>query len=450
MQRNELCPLDGRYKALVEEIANVCSERALVKNRIEVELRYLNKLVNTLGLVGSDWMNETLFVKYYGRGEETEQLIERVFELEKTTRHDVKAVEMALQEEFEKIGISEFIPWIHFALTSQDINSVAVWMQVRAARAIVEKGFEMIMEDLYTMSQPIMGLAMLSRTHGQPATPTTMGKELMVYYERLGNALKVLRCVTIRTKFGGATGGFNAHHLVYPMVDWPRWADVFLREAFGMERQQYTTQIDHYDEMAEVFDAVKRCNVILVDLCRDMWQYISMKYFRQVKPTGAIGSSTMPHKTNPINFENAEGNFGYGNVLFEHMAVKLPVSRMQRDLTDSTVTRNIGVAFGHTQVGICKVLEGLKTITVASDVITKDLESHVEVITEGIQTILRAAGVSDAYDRVKRIVTSSSLEMEELIKVFVADLLAQKLITHHVALKILQLTPRTYEAVMPQ
>ena len=443
MQKSELCPLDGRYKELVAPITAVFSERALMKNRICVELKYLHSLVRTLGLPSYEQL-----LHVFTEIEENVQIIDRIFEIEKRTRHDVKAIEMVLREEFTSLGLMRFVPLLHFGLTSQDINSVAVWLQVRGARNVVARGFGEIACALIELAEPNRRLAMLSRTHGQPATPTTLGKELLVFEERLRSAnVEVLRVVA-RTKFGGATVGFNAHGLAYPSIDWPRWADDFLRQEFQMERQQHTTQIDHYDQMAQLFDAIKRCNSVLIDFCRDMWQYISMGYFRQTKAPGEVGSSTMPHKTNPINFENAEGNFMLANALFEFMASKLPVSRMQRDLTDSTVTRNIGVAFGYTQLAIRKVLEGLGTITADSERIRSDLEKHWEVVTEGIQTVLRAAGIANAYDMVKEHLLGDDTLTEASIAGFAEYLHSQKLISQEDALKIVQLKPTNYLPVI--
>lgn len=429
--RGELCPLDGRYRDYVAPIRNVFSERALVAFRVEVELAYFADLAATFG-----YQTEV--------GTTNESLTDRIFLMEKTTRHDVKAVEIVLREEFEKDeNLRPLISLIHFGLTSQDVNSVAVWLQVRAARDVVAQGFSKIAHRLANLAAPHCALTMLSRTHGQPATPTTLGKEMLVFEERLLYMTREVERVVARTKFGGATGGFNAHWLAHPSIDWPRWADDFLMRRFRMERQQHTTQIDHYDGMAQLFDAVKRCNTVLIDFCRDMWQYISMEYFRQTKAAGAVGSSTMPHKTNPIHFENAEGNFMLANALFEFMASKLPVSRLQRDLTDSTVTRNIGMAFGYTQLAICKVLEGLDSITADAERVSADLAAHWEVVTEGIQTVLRAAGVANAYEMVKARFDTTAISQDS-IALFAAKLQNDGLISEQTAQKIANLTPNNY------
>ncbi len=441
--RGSLCPLDGRYAETVAPITKIFSERALVRNRIEIELKYLTALATTL--FGDDYSYlRVVFEKYYN----DDSLVDKIFEMEKTTRHDVKAVEMVLQTFFIGGELDGFIPLIHFGLTSQDVNSVAVWMQVRSARDIATTGFNRIAEKLHLeVAQPNKDVIMLARTHGQPATPTTMGKEMMVFSERLWTANLEVARVVARTKFGGATGGFNAHRLAYPFIDWPRWSDDFLMKDFRMERQQHTTQIEHYDGMAQLFDAVKRCNTILIDFCRDMWQYISMGYFKQTKALGAIGSSTMPHKTNPIHFENAEGNLMLANALLEFMASKLPVSRLQRDLTDSTVTRNIGMAFGYTHLAIEKVLEGLTTITVDEERIRDDLASNYAVVTEGIQTILRAAGVKDAYELVKELTANGILSHESVVD-FASELNGQGKIGFEEAVKIMELTPESYEPMI--
>lgn len=442
---SQLCPLDGRYSEFVTDITNICSERGLVRNRLHVEIVYLTAFVTHL----SDFSNGIQSNLMVPNIEIDDDLINSVFAWEKITCHDVKAVEMALIDRLQTAGAHSVIPYIHFGLTSQDITSVAVWSQIEACREIIGNDIESIVTKLQGLAKDNMNIPMLARTHGQPATPTTLGKELMVFVERLDRQrLELLTC-PISTKFGGATGGFNAHRAAYPNFDWPKWADDFLRDEFEFERQQYTTQIDHYDGMAQVFDTIKRCNTILIDLCRDMWQYISMNYFKLALKKGAIGSSTMPHKVNPIQFENSEGNLLLANSLFEFMSSKLPVSRLQRDLTDSTVLRNIGLAFGYSTVAYRKILVGLNSLSVNASVITNELEKHTEVITEGIQTILRSQGIANAYDLVKEEIArqNGSLTSDGLQE-FYHKLLPQ--LSFDAYSSLLQLTPLTYLGTYPQ
>lgn len=396
-----LSPLDGRYNECVAEIRDIFSERALIRYRLQVECKYLIFLRAKIELVDAAsvaiQLNDIC---------QDDTITDRVKSIEESTNHDVKAVELALAERLVQLGHHTLVPFIHFGLTSQDINSVALWLQLRAARTVLCGHIKSIATTLHTnYFDPHSDVPMLARTHGQPATPTTMGKEMMVFVERLARQYEQLQSVACATKFGGATGGLNAHHLAYPHIDWPKAMDTFLADAFQFQRQQFTTQIDHYDGVAQLFDAIKRCNVVLIDMCRDMWQYISMGYFKQhPSSTSSIGSSTMPHKVNPIHFENAEGNLSVANALLEFMSSKLPVSRLQRDLTDSTVLRNVGVAFGHTLLAYKKITQALATITLDTNTIDADLLAHPQIVTEGIQTLLRANGNPNAYNEVKHAI----------------------------------------------
>lgn len=430
--RDEISPLDGRYREDVTAVRNVCSERALVGYRIEVESKYLLALVKELGLLQDEALADLQHaLRYLLLPVSKDEIIDRVFEIEKRTQHDVKAVELAIRESLESVpNLTPVLSFVHFGLTSQDITTTALWIQLRNVRGLLVQQINTIIRKLYNIHHTNERAIMLARTHGQPATPTTLGKEMMVFAERLVRTKESLSAIQIRTKFGGATGGFNAHHAAYPSVDWPRWADAFVQSEFGMQRQQFTTQIDHYDGMAEVCDGVKRINTVLVDLCRDVWQYISMDYFvlKPASSTTAVGSSTMPHKVNPIQFENAEGNLVVANALLEMLARKLPVSRLQRDLTDSTITRNFGTAFGHSYLATVKVLQGLASIAVNRERMAAELNQHWEVVTEGLQTVLRAEGNAEAYDDLKHFVRETVKEegqvTEHSIRTFVAKVTA--------------------------
>jgi adenylosuccinate lyase len=381
-----------------------------VQFRIEVECKYLIALVKQLNLLPNanhlqavqDKLDCICTI-------DRERMVDMVFAEEEQTQHDVKAVELVIAHALQDLDEAEpLIPFIHFGLTSQDITSVALWLQISGVRKELVEQLECIIRRLYEMYHKHKATGMLARTHGQPATPTSIGKELMVFAERLVRTKNALIAIQPKTKFGGATGGFNAHACAYPEVKWPKFADRFLKEAFDMERQQFTTQIDHYDGMAEVFDAMKRINTVLVDLCRDAWHYISLNYFT-LKPASetAVGSSTMPHKVNPIHFENAEGNLMVANGLLEMLSRKLPISRLQRDLTDSTVTRNIGVAAGHSYLAMKKIVQALNSINVNNAIMMQDLAGHWEVVTEGLQTVLRSEGQEDAYEKLKQFARES-------------------------------------------
>lgn len=334
----------------------------------------------------------------------TEKDAIRIKEIEKTTNHDVKAIEYFLQEKFQKNGLASFISFIHFGLTSQDINNSAVPMMVRdAIDRIFLPSISEIISHLNVFSDEWRHIPMLARTHGQPASPTFAGKEIAVFIERLENQVKLLQVIPHTAKFGGAVGNFNAHYAACPGIDWHAFADSFVREKLHLIRLKTTTQIDHYDNFAATCDGFKRINNILINLCRDFWHYISLGYFTQKIDSSETGSSTMPHKVNPIDFENAEGNLGIANALFEHLAAKLPVSRLQRDLSDSTVIRNTGVPFAHTLIAIKSLLKGLKKISLNRVVISEDLEKHWEVVSEAIQVILRREGHGDAYEQVKTL-----------------------------------------------
>ena len=399
-----ISPIDGRYRDRTRTLAKWFSEQALMGYRLRVELEYFAFLceIPLPELAGTD-LGKLVAVKRRTDDLSTSDA-QRIKDIEKVTNHDVKAIEYFLKERLEEAGLDAQKEFVHFALTSQDINNTALPLMIK------DFVFEAYLPAMIAIRDRLHGYALewaqvplLARTHGQPASPTRLGKELQVFVERMDQQLKLLRDVPFSGKFGGATGNFNAHHAAYPELDWIRLADKFLDERLGLKRQQFTTQIEHYDNLAALFDAMRRVNTILIDLCRDLWQYISMDYFRQRIKAGEIGSSAMPHKVNPIDFENAEGNLGIANALFGFLGEKLPVSRLQRDLTDSTTTRNIGVPMAHTMLALDSIRKGLGKLLLNEAAIHRDLEAQWPVVAEGIQTILRRAGYPQPYERLKEL-----------------------------------------------
>jgi adenylosuccinate lyase len=399
-----ISPVDGRYRSVTEPISAYFSEGAIIRYRVLVEVEYFIALCK-IPLPQLKSFEKKMFPKLrhiYEKFDAEDSA--RVKEIEKETNHDVKAIEYFLKEQFELLGLGSFKEFIHFGLTSQDINNTAFPLAMRDAyRDIIEPALESVYVDLLTRSREWQRVTMLARTHGQPASPTTVGKELYVFVERLGMQLALLETIPISAKFGGATGNFNAHHVAYPAIDWIKFANKFINDTLGLERCQTTTQIEHYDNMAAFFDNLKRINTILIDLDRDMWTYISMDYFKQKVKTGETGSSTMPHKVNPIDFENSEGNLGIANALFEHLSAKLPISRLQRDLTDSTVIRNIGVPMAHSLIAYKSLLKGLNKLILNNDKLQSDLEDNWAVVSEAIQTILRRENYPNPYEALKEL-----------------------------------------------
>ena len=399
-----ISPVDGRYRNKVDEIAEYFSEFGLIKYRVMVEVEYFIALCE-IPLPQLKDFDRALFKPLravYRKFETTDAL--RIKEIEKTTNHDVKAVEYFLREKFDALEIPQYKSFIHFGLTSQDINNTAVPYSLQAAfNNVYLPLLDKVTLELYHRSGEWADVAMLARTHGQPASPTKLGKEIEVYVERLQTQMGLLKLVPFSAKFGGATGNFNAHNVAYPEIDWTRFANSFVNHVLGLERSQVTTQIEHYDNFAAFCDGMKRINTILIDLCRDIWMYISMNYFKQKLKAGEVGSSAMPHKVNPIDFENAEGNLGIANAIFTHLAQKLPVSRLQRDLTDSTVLRNIGVPVAHTIIAMKSLLKGLGKLILHKESIDADLESNWAVCAEAIQTILRRECVPNAYEKLKEL-----------------------------------------------
>ncbi|MDR0421232.1 MAG: adenylosuccinate lyase [Prevotellaceae bacterium] len=416
-------PIDGRYGQQTENLYPYFSEYGLIKYRIMVEVEYFIALCE-LPLPQLKNINKSCYNRlrnlYLHFSLDDAQHIKKT---EQITNHDVKAVEYFLKEKFDELELSNFREFVHFGLTSQDINNTAVPYSLHdALNDIYYPLINEIVSNLLTLSVEWKDVAMLARTHGQPASPTRMGKEIDVFIERLTkqiNSLKNMRC---SAKFGGATGNFNAHHVAYPQIDWRSFANNFVENILKLERSQSTTQIDHYDKLSEIFDNLKRINVIFIDLCRDMWTYISMEYFKQKIKVGEIGSSAMPHKVNPIDFENAEGNLGIANALFEHLSAKLPVSRLQRDLTDSTVLRNIGVPIAHTVIAFKSILKGLNKIYLNEDAVNRDLDKNWMVVAEAIQTILRREAYPNAYEKLKELTRTNTIVTEHHIKEFIDTL----------------------------
>ena len=397
-----LSPVDGRYRQQVDELAVFFSEYALIRYRIYVEIEYFIAL-SDIPLPRLEGISERQKKRIKNIYENfTLEDAGKVKEIEKITNHDVKAVEYFIKDAFKDCGLDEYIEFVHFGLTSQDINNTAVPLSLRnAVHEVYYPLVEQLLRKLQELVTDWAEIPMLARTHGQPASPTRLGKEVKVFHERIMKQIGLLKAIPCSAKFGGATGNFNAHYVAYPSIDWAGFANRFVNEVLGLDRSRVTTQIEHYDNLAAIFDNLKRVNTILIDLCRDFWTYISMDYFRQSIKKGETGSSAMPHKVNPIDFENAEGNLGVANAFFEHLAVKLPVSRLQRDLTDSTVLRNIGVPIAHTVLSLKAIMKGLSKISVNKSVINADLKANWIVIAEAVQTVLRREGYPEPYEVLK-------------------------------------------------
>jgi adenylosuccinate lyase len=404
-----ISPIDGRYANQTQILSGYFSEHALMKYRVWVEIEYFIGLCEIplpqLNQIGSKQF-ESLRSVYWEMSDED---VFRIKELERTTNHDVKAVEYFLKEKFDLLGLSAYKEFIHFGLTSQDINNTAIPASFRdAIEEVYIPAVDRILERLVNFAKEWKDVPMLARTHGQPASPTKLGKEFYVFVDRLDEQLNQLEEIPYNAKFGGATGNFNAHHVAYPEIDWADFATAFLATKLNLRRSRFTTQIEHYDNLAAAFDALKRTNSILIDLSRDIWTYISMNYFRQKVKDGEIGSSAMPHKVNPIDFENAEGNLGIANALLEHLAAKLPVSRLQRDLTDSTVLRNVGVPFAHIIIAFNSIEKGLGKLLLNEEALQRDLEDNWAVVAEAIQTILRREGYPNPYEALKELTRGKS------------------------------------------
>ena len=419
-----ISPIDGRYRSKAGALASYFSEYALIKYRVQVEIEYFITLCELPlpQLKGVDHQMFETFRNIYRNFSEADAA--RVKEIESVTNHDVKAVEYFIKEQFDKIGgLEAYKEFIHFGLTSQDINNTSVPLSIKdALNDVYYPQIEELITQLRTYVEEWADIPMLAKTHGQPASPTRLGKEIMVFVYRLERQLEVLKNCPVTAKFGGATGNLNAHHVAYPEYDWKAFGNKYVAEKLGLEREQYTTQISNYDCLGAIFDAMKRINTIMIDMNRDFWMYISMEYFKQKIKAGEVGSSAMPHKVNPIDFENAEGNLGMANAIFEHLSTKLPVSRLQRDLTDSTVLRNVGVPFGHTVIAIQSSLKGLRKLLLNQDAINRDLDNCWSVVAEAIQTILRREAYPHPYEALKALTRTNQAITEKSIKDFIEEL----------------------------
>ncbi len=439
-----ISPVDGRYRNKTEKLARYFSEAALIRYRVRVEIEYFIALCELPlpQLAGVDASKFAALRSLYTGF--TLDDARRVKEIEATTNHDVKAVEYLVKEKMDALGLGRWKEFIHFGLTSQDVNNTAIPLTLKDALA--EVYFPLLGElrdKIAALADEWSDIPMLARTHGQPASPTILGKEMRVFVERLDRQIGRLHEITVPAKFGGATGNFNAHHAAYPAIDWVAFANRFVNTTLGLNRSQYTTQIEHYDDLAAIFDNLRRIDTILIDLARDMWTYISMEYFKQRIKAGEVGSSAMPHKVNPIDFENAEGNFGIAGAIYGHLATKLPVSRLQRDLTDSTVLRNIGVPIAHSVIAMQSLLKGLDKIILNREAFDRDLENNWAVVAEGIQTILRREGYPKPYEALKALTRTNTLITEAAIAEFIDGLA----VSDAVKTELRALSPATYTGV---
>ena len=440
-----ISPIDGRYRGKTEALSEYFSEYALIRYRVRVEIEYFISLCQ-LPLPQLATFPQGLFEQLRDIYRNmTEEQAQRVKEIEKTTNHDVKAVEYFIKEEFDAIGgLDQYKEFIHFGLTSQDINNTSVPLSLREAlENVYIPMVEELIELLDAYAEQWKYVPMLAKTHGQPASPTRLGKEIMVFVYRLKTQLDSLKKVPLTAKFGGATGNFNAHHVAYPTIDWKRFARQFVSEKLGLEREEYTTQISNYDQMGALFDAIRRINTIIIDLDRDFWMYISMEYFKQKIKAGEVGSSAMPHKVNPIDFENSEGNLGIANAILQFLAQKLPVSRLQRDLTDSTVLRNVGVPLGHGVIAIQSTLKGLRKLILNEEKTANDLNATWAVVAEAIQTILRREAYPHPYEALKALTRTNEKMTEKTIHEFIQGLNVSDAVKE----ELMAITPYNYTGV---
>lgn len=443
---NAISPIDGRYRNVTEPLSVYFSESAIIRYRLMVEVEYFIALCN-LPLPQLSGFKKELFpeIRAIYKQFETCHAV-KVKEIEKVTNHDVKAIEYFLKDKFAELKLEAYKEFIHFGLTSQDINNTAFPLALKEAFQNVYKPMlDELVETIKLKSKEWKKIPMLARTHGQPASPTTIGKEFYVFAERLEKQIKLLETIPSSAKFGGATGNFNAHHVAYPSIDWIEFADRFVQNSLGLERSTTTTQIEHYDNLAAFFDNLKRINTILLDFSKDMWTYISMDYFRQKVKKNEVGSSAMPHKVNPIDFENGEGNLGIANAFFEHLSAKLPISRLQRDLTDSTVIRNIGVPLAHTLIAFRSLLKGIEKLIINEDKMAKDLDDNWAVISEAIQTILRRENYPDPFEALKNLTRGNAKIDQQSLHNFIDSLD----ISTKVKNELKKITPQNYTGIIP-
>lgn len=441
---NAISPVDGRYRKAVEKLAHYFSEGALIKYRVLVEVEYFIALCN-LPIPQLTDIDKRIFEELRGIYKEfSHDDARKVKDIEAVTNHDVKAVEYFLKEKFDELGLHGFREFIHFGLTSQDINNTAIPCSLKDAWAhVLQPVLDDVIENLNEKANQWKDVPMLARTHGQPASPTSLGKEIFVFVDRLKKQKNLLETIPFSAKFGGATGNFNAHVVAYPEIDWTDFGDHLVNRVLGLERSRVTTQIEHYDNLAAFCDNLKRINTILTDLNRDIWLYISMDYFKQKIKAGEVGSSAMPHKVNPIDFENSEGNLGVANAIFEHLSAKLPVSRLQRDLTDSTVTRNIGVPLAHTLIAYKSLLKGLDKLILNSQAIHADLQDNWAVVAEAIQTVLRRQGYPEPYEALKEL-TRTHLQIDQKAMV---EFIENLNVDHTVKEELKKITPHNYTGI---
>lgn len=439
-----ISPVDGRYRNKAENLAAYFSEYALIKYRVQVEIEYfitLSEFLPQLHALATVENKEALRKIYREFSIEDPT---RIKEIESVTNHDVKAVEYFIKEKFDLLSLQEYKEFIHFGLTSQDINNTSVPLSIKdALNEVYFPGLQEVIDMLKKYAEDWADIPMLAKTHGQPASPTRLGKEVMVFVYRLEQQVKLLKATPVSAKFGGATGNFNAHHVAYPEYDWKAFGNKFVNEVLGLSREEWTTQISNYDNMAAIFDGMKRIDTILIDLCRDFWQYVSMEYFKQKIKAGEVGSSAMPHKVNPIDFENAEGNLGMANAILTHLAGKLPISRLQRDLTDSTVLRNVGVPMAHIEIAFKSLTKGLGKLLLNEKALYRDLDNCWAVVAEGIQTVLRREGYPKPYEALKALTRTNEGITAESISNFIDTLQ----VSDAVKAELKAITPHNYTGI---
>lgn len=439
-----ISPVDGRYRNKAENLAAYFSEYALIKYRVQVEIEYfitLSEFLPQLRALATGENKEALRKIYR---EFSVEDATRIKEIESVTNHDVKAVEYFIKEKFDLLSLQEYKEFIHFGLTSQDINNTSVPLSIKdALNEVYFPGLQEVIDMLKKYTEDWADVPMLAKTHGQPASPTRLGKEVMVFVYRLEQQVKLLKVTPVSAKFGGATGNFNAHHVAFPEYDWKAFGNKFVNEVLGLSREEWTTQISNYDNMAAIFDGMKRIDTILIDLCRDFWQYVSMEYFKQKIKAGEVGSSAMPHKVNPIDFENAEGNLGMANAILTHLATKLPISRLQRDLTDSTVLRNVGVPMAHVEIAFKSLTKGLGKLLLNEKALYRDLDNCWAVVAEGIQTILRREGYPKPYEALKALTRTNEGITAESISNFIDTLQ----VSDAVKAELKAITPHNYTGI---
>ncbi|QTA88169.1 adenylosuccinate lyase [Desulfonema magnum] len=441
---NAVSPVDGRYRKAVEKFADYFSEGALIKYRVRVEVEYFIALCD-LPLPQLKSFDKNLYESLREIYKNfTLEDAQKIKDIEKITNHDVKAVEYFLKEKFDHLRLEAYKEFIHFGLTSQDINNTAIPLSLKEGWSeVLQPALDEVCDALKEKANAWKNIPMLARTHGQPASPTSLGKEIYVFADRLDRQKELLKTIPFSAKFGGATGNFNAHHIAYPDIDWIAFGDHLVNDILGLDRSKVTTQIEHYDNLGAFFDNLKRINTILLDLDRDIWAYISMNYFKQKIKAGEVGSSAMPHKVNPIDFENSEGNLGIANAIFEHLSAKLPISRLQRDLTDSTVTRNIGMPLAYTLIALKSLLKGLGKLILNEDVIRADLQNNWAVVAEAIQTVLRREGYPKPYEALKELTRTHAAIDQKAI----ADFIQTLNVSEKVKEELLKITPENYTGV---